>query len=419
MVNRLHVLRALVVCGLVSGFIVYAPAQAKSPRWVTTWAASPSPPTEASGPFPASPHFANQTLRQVVRISAGGTRVRVRLTNEYGRQPLHIGAAHLAIAAADGRIQPGTDHLLTFAGQASTYVPAGAPLLSDPVEVPVPPLSTLAISLYLPEETGACTCHPASIQTMYVSGEGDFTAGELTGATKLVTRAFVSGVEVENTDVGGTIVVFGDSISDGVGSTLDANRRWPDRLAERLNGKGGAAFAIANEGISGNRLLGDGAGQSALARFDRDVLATPGAAYVMLFEGINDIGLSYGNFQGPMAEVFKRSVPARKSTAQDLIEADRQLIARAHAKGLKVIGATLTPYEGAAYYSPEGEAVRQAVNQWIRTSGAFDGVVDFDAVVRDPAHPAQFAAGMSGDHLHGNDAGYEAMAHAIDLRLFR
>ncbi len=215
------------------------------------------------------------------------------------------------------------------------------------------------------------------------------------------------------------MVVLGDSISDGVGATVDSNHRWPDLLANRLEAKKADTWGVVNMGISGNRVLGDGAGQSALARFDRDVLSTPGAKVVIVFEGVNDLGISYGNVQGPMAERFKALAPANKVTAESMIAGYRQVIARAHERGLKVLGATITPYGGALYFSPEGEAVRQSINTWIRTGHEVDGVSDFDAVMRDPGQPTRIKDGFHfGDHLHGSDAGYEAMAAAIDLSLF-
>ena len=398
------------------GLVALSPATASQAAWVQTWGASPQAPSAARGAFPASPSFSDQTLRQIVRISAGGRRVRVRLSNEYGTAPLAIGAAHVAIAGADGAIRPGTDHVLTFSRSATAAIRPGAPLLSDPVDLDAPTLSSLAISLYLPKDTGPCTCHATSMQTGYAAGPGDQTgAATMTGATKLQPRAFLAGVEVETRKPAKAIVVLGDSISDGVGSTTDANRRWPDLLAERLAKRGGTAFGVVNEGISGNRLLNDGAGVSALARFDRDVLATPGVAYVIVFEGVNDLGIGHAPPQ--LAKLF--GTAGDPVSANDLIGADKQLIARAHAKGLKIYGATIAPYKGASYWSPEGEADRQAINAWIRNGKDFDGVIDFDAAMRDPADPAQIRAGYHmGDHLHGSDAGYRAMAAAIDLRLF-
>jgi lysophospholipase L1-like esterase len=389
--------------------------------WTASWGAAPLPPGPAMGPFPATPAFSDQTIRQIVRLSAGGSRIRIRFTNEYGSKPLLIGAVRVALADATGAVVPGTDRALSFAGKPTVLIPAGSPFLSDPVDFPVKNLSYLSISTYLPEDTGPCTCHTVGLQTAYVSGPGNFVAGEFAPRQTNSMRAFISGVAVYSTVIARTVVVLGDSISDGVGSTPDRNRRWPDLFAERLAAEHGhAALGIVNMGISGNRLLDDGAGQSALARFDRDVLSLPGVAYVIIFEGINDLGISFGQFRGPLAEVFKSLVPQRKSTAEAMIAGYRQLIDRAHGKGLKVFGATIAPYEGAEYYSAEGEAVRQQINSWIRSGGAFDAVLDFDSVLRDPDRPTQIAAPLqSGDHLHGSDLGYEAIAKSVNLALFK
>jgi lysophospholipase L1-like esterase len=394
---------------------------ANAGEWATTWAAAPLAPSPAMGPFPASPSFTNQTVRQVVRISAGGDRVRVRFTNEYGTKALAIGAARIALADSKGSVQPGTDRALTFAGKPGALVPTGAPMLSDPVDFPTKALANLSISIYFPEETGACTCHATGLQTAFVSDAGNFADKAFTPKEQIQSRAFISGVEVERATPAKVIAVLGDSISDGMGSTADTNRRWPDLLAERLAARDPAkGWGVANLGISGNRLLNDGAGQNALARFDRDVLAQPGLAYVIVFLGVNDLGLSYGKFEGPIAQFFKSQVPQNKATAESMIAAYRQLIDRAHAHGVKIYGATIAPYEGAMYYSAEGNAVREAVNTWIRKGGAFDAVLDFDAAFRDPAKPTQMATPLqSGDHLHGSDAGYEAVAKSIDLALFK
>jgi lysophospholipase L1-like esterase len=389
-------------------------------QWVQTWGASPLPPTPAFGPFPATPGFNNQTLRETVRISAGGQRIRIRFTNEYGAQPLVIGAARVALSDEKGNIQPGSSHQLLFSGKTSVTIPAAAPFVSDPIDLPVKALGSLSISLYLPQNTGQCTCHQVGVQNAFVSDTGDFTDKAFEPKQTLQMRAFISGVEVETAPSTRAVVVLGDSISDGVGSTLDANHRWPDLLAERLDAKGSNAWGVVNMGISGNRILGDGAGQSALARFDRDVLSTPGAKVVIVFEGVNDIGISYGTPQGPMADRFKALAPAHKVTSEDLIAGYRQLIARAHARGLRIVGATITPYGGAMYYAAEGETVRQAVNDWIRTGHEFDGVIDFDAAIRDPNDPTHIKEGFhAGDHLHGSDAGYVAMAAAIQLSLLK
>jgi lysophospholipase L1-like esterase len=410
--------RQMMVC---AALLAAASAATNAAEWIATWSAAPLPPSQAAGARAGTPGFSNQTIRQVVRISAGGNRLRVRFTNEYGTKPLLIGAAHIALADAKGAVQPATDRTLTFAGKPLALISAGAPLLSDPVDLPTKALATLSITLYVPEDTGPCTCHQLGMQTAYVSDTGDFTDKPFTPKQTIASRAFISGVEVETSAPAKVIAVLGDSISDGMGSTPDTNRRWPDLLAERLAARDGRkAWGIANLGISGNRVLNDGAGQSALARFDRDVLAVPGVAYVVIFLGVNDLGLSYGQPTGPMAELFRSQMPAHKATAERMVAAYRQLIDRAHGKGLKVYGATIAPYEGAAYYSAEGEAARQAINTWIRTGGAFDAVLDFDAVFRDPARPTQIAGSLhSGDHLHGSDAGYEAVAKSIDLSLFR
>jgi lysophospholipase L1-like esterase len=399
---------------------VLATAADAATQWVQTWGASPLPPTPAFGPFPATPSFNNQTLRETVRISAGGRRIRIRFTNEYGTQPLVIGAARVALADEKGNIQPGSDHPILFSGQPAVTIPAAAPFVSDPIDLPVKALSSLSISLYLPQDTGQCTCHQVGVQDAFVSDTGDFTDKAFEPRQTLQVRAFIAGVEVETAPSTRAVVVLGDSISDGVGSTVDANHRWPDLLAERLDAKGANAWGVVNMGISGNRILGDGAGQSALARFDRDVLSTPGVKVVIVFEGVNDIGISYGTPQGPLADRFKALAPAHKVTSDDLIAGYRQLIARARSRGLRIVGATITPYGGAMYYAAEGETVRQAVNHWIRTGHEFDGVIDFDAAIRDPNDPTRIKEGFhAGDHLHGSDAGYVAMAAAIQLSLLK
>lgn len=413
--------RARWLAAPAAAVIVLAPVSGGAAQWLATWGSAPLPPGPAVGPFPATPSFSNQTIREVVRIAAGGRRFRVRFTNEYGVKPLVIGAASIALADAKGDVEEATVRPLTFAGKPGVAIPADSPYLSDPVELDAKALSSLSISLYLPQDTGPCTCHTVGAQTAYVSRPGNFAGQSFTPASTMQSRAFISGVLVEETGPGKAVVVLGDSISDGVGSTPNANHRWPDLLADRLVARGGhTAWGIVNMGISGNRVLNDGAGQSALARLDRDVLSVPGAAYVIVFEGVNDLGIAYGHFTGPLAERFKSLATGDKVTADELIAGYRQIIARAHEKGIKAIGVTITPYGGASYYSEEGEAVRRKLNRWIRSGGAFDGVLDFDAAVRDPKDPEQIAAGLhAGDHLHGSDAGYRAMAHAIDLALFR
>ena len=371
---------------------------------VATWAESP----DSTGPT-----FNGQTIREVVRISIGGGRLRVRLSNEMGTVPLTVGAAHVAIAGPGGTIQSGTDRVLTFGGQGSVTLAPSAPALSDPVDMDVPDLTSLAISLFFPMSTGAATTHGTASQTTFISGAGDFTASPaFPVATTSVSRFFLSAIYVVPDSPADAVVTLGDSITDGLFSTVDANRRWPDRLAERL-----AALhrfkrtSVANAGISGNRVLHDFVGPNAQSRTDRDVLGQPGVRFVTLLEGINDIG--FPTLLG---------LPAQAVSAADIIEGYRQLIARVHSHGLKIYGATLTPFEGTiypGYFTTDGETKREAINHFIRTSGAFDAVIDFDAAVRDPAHPTRMLPAFdSGDHLHPNDAGYLAMADAINLHLF-
>jgi lysophospholipase L1-like esterase len=352
----------------------------------------------------------NQTLRQIVHTSIGGSKVRVVLSNAFGAAPVQIGGASIALRDRESSIQPATSKTLLFAGAPTATILAGATLVSDPVDLTLAPLSDVAIDLFVPGDLGVSpspvTTHNGASQTNYISepgnhvGEATLTAALRPGAWFLVGR-----VEVMAPTNTLAVVAFGDSITDGARSTSDLNTRWPDELARRLAARKGPGVAVLNAGISGNRVLGDGAGISALARFDKDVLMQTGVTHVVVMEGINDIGIA-------------RSNPT--PSAADLIAGHKQLIERAHARGLKIYGATLTPYEGAAYFSPEGEAKRQALNEWIRTSGAYDGVVDFDKATRDPAAPTKFLpAHDSGDHLHPGDAGYKAMGEAVDLALFK
>jgi len=361
--------------------------------------------------FPAPPTIKNQTVRMVVHTSIGGHRVRVQLSNAFGTSALQVGAAHVALRDKDSTIVAGSDRALTFSGRSSFTIPPAAEVLSDSVELDVPQLGDLVISVYIPGEAASPTIHLTGLHTTYISQPGDFTGvAFIADPTTVQLWYWISAVDVDAPQSAGLIVAFGDSITDGATSTPDTNRSWPSQLAARLAvNKATARLAIVNEGISGNRLLNDGAGVSALARFDRDVLGQPGVKWLVVLEGINDIGI--GGRPGAQ--------PPDAVTADDLIAAHKQIIERAHMRGIKVIGATLTPYVGAAYATDQGEEMREAVNQWIRTSHAYDAVVDFDATLQDPANPKQIRPAFNiRDHLHPNDEGYKAMADAVDLSIF-
>jgi lysophospholipase L1-like esterase len=402
---------ATFVCAIA---LAASTAQAASGRWVGSWAASPAPPMPAApagvgGRFPTTPSFNDQTVVQIVRLSAGGSRLRLRLSNEYGTHPLAIGAARVDLVGPGGAVLAGSDRAVTFSGQAAASLAPGGPLLSDPIALPTKALARLRISLYLPTDTNGCTCHMSGSELSQVVA-GDATRQTLPAlAGPGQYHAFLTEVDIETAAPHAPVIVaFGDSITDGFQSTTGANRRWPDRLIERLAAREpGRPVAVVNAGIGGNRVLSDPIipifGQSALSRFDRDVLSVPGATHVVVLEGVNDLGES-------------RTNPPR---AEALIAGYRQLIARAHDHQLKIIGATIVPYGGAAYYGAPGEAERQKVNAWIRTSHAFDGVIDFDAALRDPAKPERMRSDLqSGDWLHPNDAGYRVMGEAIDLKVF-
>lgn len=372
-------------------------------HWVGTWTASPLLPA-ATGL--SSTGFTNQTVRQILHTSVGGNRVRLRLSNTFGTGPLKIDEVALALPVGSGRIEPSTSRELTFGGAASVTIPRGARVLSDPVSLRARPDSDVAVSLYVAGSTGPTTWHSTARQTTWVSTEGNHVDDATADAFSTTATSFflVDGLEVEAPGRVGAVVTVGDSITDGTASTLDANRRYPNFLARRLlTLSRGQRTAVLNAGISGNRVLSDTATHfNVLARFDRDVIAQAGVRDVILLEGINDIGSS------------ERTVPIN---AAELIFGYQQLILQAHAKGLRILGGTLLPYEGAGYYGPVGEATRQAVNEWIRSRSGFDGVVDFDAVMRDPDNPLRLLPAYdSGDHLHPSDAGYAAMGAAVRLR---
>ena len=361
-----------------------------SAQWVATWGGSP---------MDLGNHNYTGTIRNIVFAAAGGKTARVRLTNTFGDQPLQIGDAYIGVSGADGNIR-GPNVPLTFSGSRTITIPKGAEALSDPVSLTVPEATDLAVSVYIPQATEQ-TGHADSQETTYIT-HGTDQAGDSTtaGFGPISSWWFVDSVDVMATPPDqGTVVALGDSITDGAASTVNADKRWPNDLARRLNARSGVTLSVADEGISGNQVLQDTStfGVGALNRFDRDVVDRAGAKDVILLEGINDIG-------------------SADAQASQLIAAYQQLIAQAHAAGLKIFGGTLTPFKGAFYWSAEKEQTRETVNNWIRGSGSFDGVIDFAEATADPSDPQMFnPAYDSGDHLHPNDTGYQAMADAINL----
>ena len=385
--------------------------------WVASWAASPEQPIDPLlGPLNGIPTFSGETIRQIVRLSAGGYRIRLRLTNEFTNAQTFIGDVHVAFSTANPDTSPpspssaiisGTDRTVTFGGAAGITLAPNAAALSDPIDLPVKPLTSFAVSIYVSNSTAPATLHFLSRNTGYIVSGDQTSAATLPGATTTQSRYLLSAVDTLAGRGAATIVTFGDSITDGDHSTIDADKRWPDDLAKRLqNSWFGKQDGVANEGMAGNRVRLEGIGPNAQSRFDRDVLSRPEVRFVTVLEGINDIG-------------FPVVFPGPAPTAADLIAAYRQFIARAHEHGIRIYGCTMLPFGGSGVYTATGEATRQAANQWIRTSGEFDAVIDFDKVVRNPANPLQLLpAYNSGDSVHPNDAGYQAMANSIDLRLF-
>ncbi len=393
---------ALLATGLSLALMHAAPAQTPERHWVGTWAAAPQP---SDGARTALDH---QTVRMFLRVSIGGSALRLRFSNRFGRQAVTLGDVHVALAGAGSSVVAGSDRPVTFSGQTSFTMPPESEALSDSVAMPVPALTRLAVSIYVPVSTGAATWHALAGEHGYITGHGDFAAAPAFPApSEVMTRWFwLDGIDVAAPPSAYAVAAFGDSITDGYQSTVDADRRWPDAMAQALDaaGRGGDAVGVLNEGISGNRILHDEAGPNALARFGRDVLTQDGVRSVIILEGINDIG---------WPDEKNGRYAAQAVTAADVIAGLRQMVARAHARGLRVFGCTLTPYYGADYYSPAGEAKREAVNRWVRSSGAFDGVIDFARLTRDPRDPKRFLPAYdSGDHLHPNDAGYAAMGKA-------
>lgn len=375
------------------------------PRWITTWTTSPSTLPGQENPESISEE---QTLRLITHTSVGGSSVRIRLSNAHGNGPVTVGAASIALQAEGHSIQAASDAALSFSGRTAVTIPKGAVVFSDPLSYSVPAMTNLSVSLYLPIDSGYLTAHGLSNQTNYVAEGGNYTsANVLDEPSETPAWPLLTAIDVINSESISAIAMVGDSITDGWGSTTSANQRWPNHFMRRLVTEDGTReFAVLNAGISGNRVTTEGSarfGENLQARFERDVLALSNVSHMVLMEGINDIGMSSGS---------------DLISAGEIIAGYRQIIARAHARGIKIIGATLTPYEGAAYYTDAGEAVRQEVNAFIRDGGEFDGVIDFEKAVQDPANPSRIIPSFTEDNLHPNDAGYKAMADLVDLGLF-
>jgi lysophospholipase L1-like esterase len=392
-----------------SAIAAQSPVAKPAPEpWVGTWATSPFD----GDPWHEIPTLVDSTLREIVHTSIAGKALRVRFTNEFGTEPLRIDAATIGLSTGVSGVDTASLHDLTFGGSPSIVIPPGAEALTDPVAMATPAFTNLAISLYLPlQQISDVSVHSSAQQDNFIAPGNHVRDASLASPVLTGSWYFLKGVDVEPTNAhAAAVVAFGDSITDGALSTENANHRWPDYLAARLQTNPATAnLAVLDEGIGGNCILIHCVAQNSLARFDRDVLSQAGVKYVILLEGINDIG-----------RLHEPNQPNYKLTAEDLEQGLGQLVARAHEHGIKVIGATLTPYKGAGYFTEKGEQIRQAVNHWILTSGIFDGTVDFDKATGDPANPLTFATQFdSGDHLHPRDAGYDAMAGAIDLGLFR
>jgi lysophospholipase L1-like esterase len=390
---------------------------AKAPqaqRWVGSWATSQMIPA-AKDALPAA-DVTDGTLRQTLRLSTGGGKIRVRLSNAFGTEPLKLSGVHVALAPASGsaRIDPASDRALTFTGRSEVTIPAGAEYLSDPIDFPAAPLAHLAITLRFDGAPPAQqTSHPGSRTTSWFGAGDQLAAAELTGGKSIDRWFVISAVDVQRA-AGASLVTFGDSITDGYGVTTNGDNRWPDILAARLQADARTkGVGVLNAGIGGNRLVLDGLGPNAMARFDRDVLNQAGIKYVILLEGVNDLGtLTRDQLVSPEAHA---ALVARMIASYD------QMIRRARERGIKIYGATVMPYGGSAYYHPDAvnEQDRQAINAWIRTPGRFDAVIDFDKLTRDPANPSRLSPSFdSSDGLHPSLAGYKAMADAVPLDLF-
>ena len=394
-------------------WLVPLAASAADPMWIGSWASSQQMPEPANALPPGA--LEDATLRQIVHLSLGGQSLRVRLSNAFGTEPLHVTNVHIAksLSPASPALREGTDTIVTFAGAPNLTIPAGADYISDPVAFDAPPGSDLAVSMHFDHAPAQQTSHPGSRSTSYLVHGDLVSAPDLPGARTFDHWFNLSGIEIPVTRTNESVVVtLGDSITDGHGATTNGNDRWPDDLARRLM-EAGLPRSVLNRGIGGGRILLDGLGPNALARFDRDVLAEPGVRTLIILEGINDIGTFDRAGTLPPA--------AHAHLVADLTAAYAQMVMRAHSAGIKVYGATLTPFAGNPTYDPHplSEADRIALNDWIRVPGHFDAVIDFDRAIRDPASPNHMTPAYdSGDHLHPSAAGYQAMAAAIPLNLF-
>jgi lysophospholipase L1-like esterase len=404
----------VVMFGLLAAAPVYCQTDAASTNWVGSWAASQQIPEPQNG-LPDD-DLRDITLRQIVHLSMGGRLLRVHLSNAFGKAPLHFTSVHIArpISLSEAKIDPATDKSLTFAGSSDVLVPAGAEFISDPIEYTVAPLSSLTITFHLDQPPVQQTGHPGSRATSYYVHGDQVSAADLPDAKKIEHWYQLAAVDVTAPSGAAAIVALGDSITDGHAATTNGNDRWTDILAQRLQTSPATHnFSVLNHGIGGNHVLTDGLGPNVLARFDRDVLAQTGVRYVILLEGVNDLGGLTRLNEVPAAD--------HDLLVHRILAAYQQIVLRAHAHGIQVMGATILPYTGSDYYhpGPASEADRQAINQWIRVPGHFDAVVDFDKVMRDPAHPERMLPAYdSGDHLHPSPAGYKAMGEAIPLSLF-
>ncbi len=391
-----NLFRLAFLVALIAGF-----CQVQAADWVGTWGCAPQRVEPRN--MPPAPGLGDNTLRQVAQVSIGGTKLRVKFSNAFGVSTIILASTHIALSAGGSAVQTNTDTRLAFNGSPTVAIPAGESVWSDPFNFNLPPLADVAVTIRFGDMSEAVTGHPGSRTTSYLQSGDGVTAPDLPEAATMAHWYIVNTIDVQAENPGGDIVTLGDSITDGRGSGTDRNDRWPDDLERRLQaGPGTASIGMLNMGIGGNCVLRGGLGPTALSRFDRDVLSQSDARWLIVFEGVNDIGGG-----------------RNLSVATNLISAFKKFIAQAHAQHIRVYGATITPFGGSFYDSPMHETARETVNDWIRHGGAFDGVIDFDAAIRDPQKPSHLLpAGDSGDHLHPNEKGYQIMAGAVDLKLF-